>query len=218
MKKVMTFVVLVGLMVLCETSVFASTVYFDYLPFGKFEASGRGGSGSIDCSDYQVGVTIPVKKIQFGLEYSATDFEQSGQSARITGWRITGGYQCFKIDKLELNTNFSYLYWKLEGEGSGKDFKYKYSPFLIGAACKYRINDKMFIDGVVDYATPDFLIIRSSMAYPADYTAAQVKYSYLFTKDFSATLGYKWSKLIMHTSPDQEMVTKGFILGAGYNF
>jgi hypothetical protein len=214
MKKVMTFVVLVGLLVLGATSVLAATVYFDYMPGGTAEGSSPTGSSSLDCSDYQVGIMVPVKQLQFNLEYSSSDAEQNGQSAQSTNWKITGGYQCFKTDKFELNTDFSYLYWKEEAGGT----YVKYSPFLMGVACKYRMNDQMFISGLVDYATPDFLIIKGSTAYPADYTTAQVKYSYLFTKDFAASLGYKWSKLIEHYVFDVETVTKGFTLGACYNF
>jgi hypothetical protein len=217
MKKIMTLIILVGLLVLGATSVLASTVYFDYMPSGIAEGSGSGGpSTSPDCSDYQVGVVVPVEKFQFGLEYSSTDIDAS-TSMQYTGWKIMSGYQCFKTDQFELFTNLSYLYWKEETEGEGSVVM-KYSPLLIGIAGKYRMNDQMFINGSVDYATPDFLIIKGSTAYPADYTAAQVKYSYFITKGFAASLGYKWSKLKYEGKFQGESVTKGFTLGASYNF
>ena len=221
MKKVMTFAVLAGLLVLCATGVLASTVYFDYLPSGTYEMGVSKESDSYDCSDYLVGVVVPAEKFQFGLEYSSTDIDDDESditSMQFTGWKITGGYQCFKTEKFELITNLSYLYWKAEDEGEGST-TFKYSPTLIGIACKYRINDKICISGLVDCATSDFIIEEGEdEAYPADYTAARVKYSYFFTKDFAASLGYKWSKLIMHDNSDLEMITKGFTFGASCDF
>jgi len=210
----MTFVVLVGLLVLCATSVFASAVYFDYMPSGTAEGSGSGGSSSPDCSDYQVGVVVPVEKFQFGLEYNSTDIDYS-TGMQYTGWKIMGGYQCFKTDQFELFTDLSYLDWKAKAKGTTV---IQYSPLLIGIACKYRMNDQMFINGSVDCATSDFIIVQDSAAYPADYTAVQVKYSYFFTKGFAASLGYKWSELNYEGKFYGESVTKGFTLGASYNF
>ena len=217
MKKIMTFIVLVGLLVLGATSVLASAIYFDYMPSGTVEGSNSKGSSSPDCSDYQVGVVVPVEKFQFGLEYSSTDIDDD-TSMQLTGWKIMGGYQCFKTDQFELFTNLSYLYWKAEAEGSTV---IRYSPLLIGIACKYRMNDQMFINGSVDCATSDFVIREDeSEAYPADYASARVKYSYFFTKGFAASLGYNWSKFKWDHSIAgcNELVTKGFTIGASYNF
>jgi hypothetical protein len=217
MKKIMTLIILVGLLVLGATSVLAATVYFDYMPGGTVEGSNSKGSSSPDCSDYQVGVVVPVEKFQFGLEYNSTDIDDD-TSMQFTGWKITGGYQCFKTDQFELLTNLSYLYWKAEDEGEGST-TFKYSPPLIGIACKYRMNDQTFISGSVDCATSDFVIEEDeSEAYPADYTTAQLKYSYFITKGFAASLGYKWSKLKYEGKLQPEFVTKGFTLGASYNF
>jgi predicted porin len=214
MKKIMILAVLVGLLVFSVvTSAFASTAYIDYTLDGNTKVD----SNNNDLDQYLVGVEIPLDQFKVGLEY-ANNTIKFNPDIKYTDIKLKAGYPLIKNDLFELYGNLSYLHRDADHSRYILWDNLKYSPILIGVDAKYAINEKNLLTGNLDYAVSGKTKTDSLNDTDTDYTTAKVKYTYLFTKNVGAAVGYEWSKWKLNGSVDKELIDNGFTLGISYNF
>lgn len=211
MKKFITLVVLVGLLVFSvATSTFARTIYGDYMVSGNDETDSR----DADLNQYVFGVENTYERLKFIIEYSKSTVQGDNgtKDANTTGFLLKGGYGLVKNDVFELYGNISCL--RLEGDSATNDAEY--SPIMIGIDSKRIITDSMTITVSLDYAFSGEYKQDGTGDLDADYMVAKVKYNCFFTEHLGASLGYNWSKLEIKDRDDD--TSTGFTIGGFYQF
>lgn len=221
MKKVITLTALVGLLVFSvATSTFAVTIYTDVMMDGTYKT----GSDKKDAGQSVFGVEIPFCErhliIVEGLGEGYNDNKGEQGELDLMSTLTKYGYELIPGDAFQLYGTISALNMNGDFEiDEAETYDMEYTPLLLGVAVKYHINERMYLNGILDYAVchKDYEMENNEDA-DADYMAARVKLNYFFTEKFGARLGYNWSQLKIKDDGTTKDTINGYTIGLIYQF
>lgn len=197
MKKLMSVLALVGLMVLTlSCSAFAANqLYFDYIIDGEVEDA--------DLSGFILGGEYQIDSFKVGLEYLTGDVKISGYKIDCTQTNIKGGY--------EVAENFYVTLSLLDGE---IEKAYDYDGILLGGELSYDIAENMVFEGALAISI-DGEVKAEGQSADVDYTIFKLKFTYLFAENIGASFGYN----NMEIEGDGESIDINYMtLGVTYKF
>jgi hypothetical protein len=189
MKKFFTMTVLAGLLVFTTaTCAFAES----YGSFHLGYADNDMGTGSHEMIGIEVNSSDSLLQ-RVGVDiFNSTAKANDGADAKLEGHKIKVGFGVIKSDNFELYGMLSSL--SLCGDSKTSDVDYH--PILAGIEGKIRFNERLYIDGAIDYAVAYKEYERNGAAdVDADYMAAKASFNYLVTEKLGVAVGYTWDEL-----------------------
>lgn len=211
MKKVVILAIMVCVLTsLLATNVFASdglsgTSYVEYV------------HNNTDAKvDIQGGMEVYpsfLSRTKFGGDFFRSLVKgNSGQDATLGGWRFKSAFGIITSDQFELDCVGSVAF--LNGDSETGNAEYR--PFMLGLETKLALNERMYIDGNVDWAVACKKYKRDNIKdVDADYMMAKAKLNYLITDKFGMNVGYTWDKIDVANNKTD---TKGYTAGIVYRW
>jgi len=210
-------------MLLSVGSALAANVYVDYMP-GTWELSSDGSLDG-DSNAAIIGVEQSIDKFKINLEYTSSqlkdflkiDYDEYDniidaytKDIDFSGIELKGGYQL--TDQFALIA--SYLNQKLESSVAPSEIKF--SGVVLGAEGNFKLADQVFVNGSLGFSVDGKAKIEGE-DFDVDITTAKIKIGYQFTDNFSAAVGYRYSKYDF-TDGDLTFKNYGPTIGGTYTF
>jgi hypothetical protein len=125
---------------------------------------------------------------------------------------VKGGYDLVQNEVFALFGNVSYIHFDID--------QVKYSPITVGLDGQYALNERMLLNGNVDYAVSGKANLEGAGDVDTNYLTARIKYTYFLTEKLGVAVGYNWSNLTMKSDPmvDMKLTDTGYTVGLNYNF
>jgi hypothetical protein len=135
---------------------------------------------------------LPKGNLYIGGDFYNFTINAAGNDENLNACNYKIGFPIIQNDQIELFGMFSLL--SLDGNSATNNVSY--SPILAGFILKYHFDEKMDIDGSVDYSVYSRDYKRDGFnTVDADFLAVKVRFNYLFTETIGVSLGYTWNQL-----------------------
>jgi hypothetical protein len=183
MKKIIILLFLTGILVFSiNTSVFAfSDFYIDSMfrgPLYLYPLSEN------DSNLYSLGFELINEEThnKFNIEYL-----NPVKGIKATGFLVKNGIVLESDEVSTLYGNISVFDLRVDSAGIDK----KYLPILLGIGTRYYIDERLYIDGSIDYAITGC----GGDIFDTCYRVVKVKCSSLVTQNIGVSFGLDWSKM-----------------------
>lgn len=215
MKKLLVLVLTLGMLIgVTSVSMAAGTVSLDVLTSGNFNDDDALSNltddslGDFDLSQTTIGFDIPINNFKIAGSYSSGDYKikHFNGSFDTSSLMLKGGFAALNSKNVRLDITGGYFTRDLDYPleiNLNKRVYYKHelslSSLSIGLDSKFVFQDNMWLD--VDFALginpKDDISYNGSSESEGDLdslTTLNLKFNYLFTKQFGGSLGYNWEE------------------------
>jgi opacity protein-like surface antigen len=210
MKKIFVMLFLAGSLVFAlAAGAMASSVYVD----GLFEGDSKSeSSGTIngDFSGLTLGANLTFDKVFLNLEYAQETMEYSDDTDMDT-INFKCGYAFFVGDECYLALTAGYHQMKPDTSSNPE-----LSGALIGLTAVSNLGGSSRLEGSVGYSVSGTYKRDGASDQDLDILQLQVKYSYFFTENFGAGIGYRYTQY--KYEDDDKLTNSGPTAGVTYRF
>jgi hypothetical protein len=214
MKKALIILTLVCSLTLSLTAgAMANSVYIDGMVGSKWEKTANDTDDDMSC--YIIGGDYYIDKFKIGFEYMNGTEDKSGSNNSdldFSSFYVKGGYNLLNTDKYSIDATLAYYNRNYDDSDDTE-----INGILIGADATYKFNDRSYLEGAFGYSVSGKL---ESDTVDDDATTLLLiaKYTYLFTDNVGASLGYRYYKTTVDTNGDPEYNHYGPTVGVTYKF
>lgn len=227
MKKGL-WVLLMALVMLVSTTgaVTAATIYLEAMN-GNWETDHlkSDGNGFLLGGEFQFNNRFIAGIEYFSLSYNDFEYkffpEKPDFGVDVTAFKLKGGYRIVATDRFTLDGILAYQSHKHDF-GTGVDIEeFSYNGFLLGTDLSFEFTQKASLVISVGYSISDSCKASNehdSIKLDASFTNYAVKFNYLFSENFGASLGYRAYSLDMDNFEVSAIEINGFAIGVFYKF
>ncbi|MGD8400330.1 MAG: outer membrane beta-barrel protein [Bacillota bacterium] len=209
MKKIFVMLFLAGALVFAlAAGAMASNVYVDGLVEGNAEYTGINDQ---DFSGLTLGANLTFEKIFLNLEYAQETSEEDGDDSDMDTINLKCGYAFFVGDESYLALTAGYHQKKPD-----TSYNPELSGALIGLTAVSNLGGNSRLEGSAAYSVDGTYKVDGDPDTDLDILQLQIKYSFFFTENFGAGIGYRYTQYKFED--DDKTTHSGPTVGVTYRF